>query len=1027
MSPYKKSTSYESLQRARRENELRNQRGTLDYDHEANTPKESIQPDFLNNVTGIDPDEEKAMEDSAHSGAAEDIEKQAGLSPDALAEKEAAGGSNEATQADKKEGESAGLFNQEEDGKTKRKGRFSPRRKAIAGGGVGLLVGVFLAVSSVLQGPGQIIHFAQLLQKFHFTNNESFKDSRTGKFFAYLRTVDHPERRNLGRIGNKAADRYEKKLAEAGITMDFDKPSGSNSRRIQKMTVDTKAPKGESALDNFRKKGLTPTEVGDGVFEIDLRGTGGTKDARKALGAAVETLDLTNVGESVGKRVLTRRARIGWHYFTNKAYEKSQDYENRRAYDKEIQEDATKEDLNGVEEPDGHVSGEHTDSNGDGTVDESDVDTTEPANRAESELSAAKEIDSPGKFKELKAKWEGFTSNKFVKGVGYVGAAVGIICAAKGLSKIADSIEYANIILPLIRIGVRIVAMANQVMSGQGFNIDELGAIVDTLHSDEFGSWASARSIQAENKQPLTGLDINEDAKPSKVGEKPIVFQVLDNEALDQVCNVNDTIGKLPVIKQIGDASDQAINLALKPFGWSTDQLMRNLASLFAAKGVQLPAFGAVLGNYANYGARLAANDSAIASGGRALSGTEVAELDAYNQEMLDTEFSHEGVFARYLDLNEPRSLAAKALFENNALYTPKATFASLLSRPLQIFSPVAAAIQPKVSAEESYDYGFPEYGFSLEEQNDPRLEDPLANADLIEPRLATLNDRYGKCFSMTVKPDDGSLINGQAARYDEIAENENCTDSGESFEDGTTELLRYRMYVADMVNTHSLACYEGAEDSCRQIGFSDVVDVSSGTVTTPGGGKIEGDPYTDSSSVNCAEGTDDLGLNDGYKDGVKFTVRLCSLPNLPSSGQADNPGNTYSTTGAKGFAIVNSRVSGAWFALIRDMKASGITNVLVTSSFRSMQHQTDLFNANPDPNYVARPGYSSHQAGVALDFAPMSTVGGQDCGAGRARADGDPTWDWLYANADRYGFKQYSAESWHWDALPTANRCGPS
>ena len=51
-------------------------------------------------------------------------------------------------------------------------------------------------------------------------------------------------------------------------------------------------------------------------------------------------------------------------------------------------------------------------------------------------------------------------------------------------------------------------------------------------------------------------------------------------------------------------------------------------------------------------------------------------------------------------------------------------------------------------------------------------------------------------------------------------------------------------------------------------------------------------------------------------------------------------------------------------------------------------------------PN-TARPGYSNHEGGMAIDFSNCST--GSSCNS------------WLTANAGRYGFKNYPPEPWHW------------
>jgi LAS superfamily LD-carboxypeptidase LdcB len=56
------------------------------------------------------------------------------------------------------------------------------------------------------------------------------------------------------------------------------------------------------------------------------------------------------------------------------------------------------------------------------------------------------------------------------------------------------------------------------------------------------------------------------------------------------------------------------------------------------------------------------------------------------------------------------------------------------------------------------------------------------------------------------------------------------------------------------------------------------------------------------------------------------------------------------------------------------------------------------LWDANPDPTYVARPGTSNHEKGNAIDFVD----------AGGALA-------WLRENASKFGFYNYPAEPWHY------------
>lgn len=163
--------------------------------------------------------------------------------------------------------------------------------------------------------------------------------------------------------------------------------------------------------------------------------------------------------------------------------------------------------------------------------------------------------------------------------------------------------------------------------------------------------------------------------------------------------------------------------------------------------------------------------------------------------------------------------------------------------------------------------------------------------------------------------------------------------------------------------------------------------------------GGIVGDPFTSSVDVACFAGTKDVGVQEGYHDGTAVQIRLCAIPNFPSSSAESQPGSEYYVEGADGNSLVTSRVSGAVLSMVNDSASSG-TPLAANSSFRTMAHQTGLYN-KPHSNPVARPGYSNHQMGAAIDFA--------NCSRGSA------TFNWLVANADKYGYKNLPSESWHW------------
>ncbi|MDR0887371.1 MAG: D-alanyl-D-alanine carboxypeptidase family protein [Candidatus Nomurabacteria bacterium] len=200
--------------------------------------------------------------------------------------------------------------------------------------------------------------------------------------------------------------------------------------------------------------------------------------------------------------------------------------------------------------------------------------------------------------------------------------------------------------------------------------------------------------------------------------------------------------------------------------------------------------------------------------------------------------------------------------------------------------------------------------------------------------------------------------------------------------------------------------------------------DGTTGTTTPPGdilppssnGDQPIGDVYASSEAIPCDSRTRDLGIFDGYHGGILTKVRLCEL-DMPSSGSEDG-----------GKARVNSRVSGAFASLVDAAKAAGL-NPSANSSFRSQAHQQALWDANPNPAKVARPGNSNHQMGLAIDFSMTGTGSTSNCktisGICTPSVHSD-LYDWLRANSCTYGIRQYNGEFWHFDTLDDSTRsCG--
>ncbi len=897
------------------------------------------------------------------------------------------------------------------------------RRKATMGGGLaGLVLGGSFFALSVVSGPLQFIHLAQTLSHFHLSKNENSSDERTSRLLIYSLS-GNPAKGRLGIVGNKAADKWEAKLVEkTGMRPVYSAKTGrlrgfeivNDDKAFSTLGTNDASNRDKAVLEKLAGKGADFKNAGDFKGQ-DIRGINGKaidpntkilalggdetkanfKEARQLTKVLGRQTGVSKSVSHIGSRLLIKRAGIDFHPLKNvkrKATDKLADYreERRKARDQEIKTG----DITTVAE----VEAEQTkDTKGNVTTNPDDLAA---ATEGDSVINQAKAAGAVG----------GRQGSELLKSIklnlsklAAPAAAVGIICAVHDFGKQVDSFNYENV-QKLERYGASFVTLGSQVQSGQGLNLDELGAFSEDLYNQkDKTSWTNAKSIQAEQGQPQTGPDIAKEAKPSEHGT-PIVFQAVDSiPFVGSTCGVAAAIGGLPIIKQVTGAISSlvstAANAALGLFGYTIEGLLSSLIQLIAGSAVDLTSQGAALGNLANYGVKLMANDQAISQGGRALTNTEVAQLtqrDKANNPV------NANIASRYLNPYDSNSLVASLIDRVPISFAQLgSTLASLPNIFQMAISSLATLLGGQASAGTSYDYGFATYGFSAAEQDDPRFDDPYANAAIVEPQLATLNQKYQDCFSTTIDPVTFAVSTGPSVNERTVNKDGHCTD-------GSDDLLRFRYYIADMVNATSAACYYGDEGSCSQMGFGGTSTAAAGTPAAD-----QGALFQDSSNVPCAANTVDVGIHTGYTQGNPVNIRLCALPNMPSQSAESQAGNPYSVAGANGDALVNSRISGQFYQLVAAAAKDGVV-MRAESTYRTMEHQQELCNQNTacasgDYTKVAKPGTSNHQMGLAIDFAQADGSSAIDTG--------DQWFNWLAANASKFGIKNYPVESWHWSA----------
>lgn len=90
---------------------------------------------------------------------------------------------------------------------------------------------------------------------------------------------------------------------------------------------------------------------------------------------------------------------------------------------------------------------------------------------------------------------------------------------------------------------------------------------------------------------------------------------------------------------------------------------------------------------------------------------------------------------------------------------------------------------------------------------------------------------------------------------------------------------------------------------------------------------------------------------------------------------------------------------------LVADAAADG-HEIRLNSGFRTFAEQQALWDANPNPSQVARPGRSNHQNGIAIDINTGSFQ--------------SPLYVWMKDHGPDHGFiRTVSGEHWHWEHRP--------
>jgi hypothetical protein len=713
------------------------------------------------------------------------------------------------------------------------------RRKTIFGvGGTATIIGIFLF--TFLSGPLEFIHIAQMLTMNHFGHQQDAGDMRMGALYRYMKTGDIGETR-LGFLGSHMKTNMLADLEKIGL-----KPEFGHFTSLQGFEIDTaneESPYKGMSQDEVKAKlgtkGITDGITFDGEnAHVSVKGY---FKQRVAIKAMVGELGENKLSTAIGGRVLRKYFGVTWHplkILDNKLNQKLADLYDQWAKNRDTQ-------LSSGEEPgSADVAGAREEGPPDPNTGEP---TTKPVDGATegkisfSSTKAGKILSDIGTSKSLRI-------------TGGAAAAVGIVCLVRSMAENIGTVRNTIIIAPLIRMGMDAITVGNQIMSGQDVDMHELSVLSKQFNQldskgNVLSSWDQAKPIQAAQGN-TGGTDIDPSIKENISGGLPLWLSWTNKvPEVSELCSgvgqaatgiFSITLGILSggAISTVGGAIASYLVMP---------GLISKVSHMVAGDAVDVASSGAAWGNAIDYGARLAGNALALASGGVALTTGQVTQLNANQAAENQADFQSKSIAYRIFNPTDYRSALSKVIDNTSPSVTQNIAkmgtgllnFGHIFSSIPKLFAGTAHA-----NALVPYDYGFKEYGFSDADLNDPAVSDPYANAD---KAAALLNNdsTYGytakaqKCFGVTIAnaPDEDGTSRWQVTHDQTNAPNPYDPDTGhynnnDCIDAGNSNWKVIRFFILDSDTMASYACYNGDDQACSDVGY-DSSSTTSATVSS--------------------------------------------------------------------------------------------------------------------------------------------------------------------------------------------------
>ena len=721
------------------------------------------------------------------------------------------------------------LYTPDEKQHNGRKRWWTKKKTAAAGGIAGVAsIGGLLGLTSVL-GPLQFVHLAQNLHATHMSSTENANDGRLGKIYRWIKSGGDVGQTRMGYLSSKYHARIMGKLATIGVVPNYD----GTLRTYKGFTLDTENKKSpyhgmtpEEAAQKFESKtGIKPT-INGAKLQIDADKFWAQ---RKSLKVALNDLGESKVTTAVRSRVLAKFGLVSWHPLT--IADKKFNNSVKNLYDTKWKNRI----KNGIEPP----------AVVDGKSGKSDTVGSDGKNLPISDAEAQAATDAPKNGKSLLQQ---LAKSRTASVTGGLAAAAGLMCTLKAVDDNVSTIRFAQVIKPLIHLGLNMIAVGNQIMLNQDVSQDELDYLSSFFNQyDQNGkllsTWSDALSIREANGQ-TGGIDMTASVKELISQDRISWLSWTHSSFMNGLCSTVGTLITGALSITLGIISGGTISAIIGGMTaiLATPLIVNVAGALMAGDGLDVMSFaGAQWGMAADYGARYGADMQALQFAGTALTATQSLELEQQESAEQQAEFDQQSFFARAFNPYDYRSLTARVIDSgsSNPATNVASMFQGVLGAGSSAFSLPLNMFSSSAHAANTYQYPSAKLGMSLAEQNNPLIADPFDNADITAATLLEKNDTGGvpdyieraqNCYGVKIQKttEDGHQLWGAVSTGKNVAGEEvNPFDSSydENFKcsDVSDNWLRVRTFIRDTGIMEGYACSElNDAQSCANDGLEE-------------------------------------------------------------------------------------------------------------------------------------------------------------------------------------------------------------